>query len=53
MNYNIKMQELLLSKKLESIVYNVDLLADSNWAYLGSMDGDRVKQEDVGSTIVV
>ena len=43
------MQDLVVSKQLESMVFNLDLMADSNWAYLGSMDGDRVKLEDVNS----
>ena len=41
------MQELIVSKSLEPMVHNPDLMSESNWAYLASMEVATDIQEDV------
>jgi hypothetical protein len=41
------MQDLVLSKRLESMVYNPELMSESNWAYLASMEVVKDITEDV------
>lgn len=41
------MQELIVSKTHESMVHNPDLMAESNWAYLASMEVATDIHEDV------
>lgn len=41
------MQDLILSKRLESVVFNPDLMSESNWAYLTSMEAVKDIHEDV------
>ena len=40
------MQDLILSKRLEAMVFSPDLLADSNWAYSFSMEQKKDIYED-------
>ena len=40
------MQDLILSKRLEPMVFSPDLVADSNWAYLQSQEVRKDIQED-------
>lgn len=41
------MQDLILSKRLESMVFNPDLMGTSDWAYLASMEFVKNISEDV------
>ena len=41
------MQELIVSKSHESMVLNSELMSESNWAYLASMEVANDIQEDV------
>ena len=41
------MQDLVLSKRLESMVFNPELMTESNWAYLSSMETVKDIHEDV------
>lgn len=41
------MQDLITSKRLESMVFNPELMSESNWAYLTSMEVVKDIQEDI------